>query len=158
MCGCTETAFHTIIRIAAISIGTSSGVLKASQSDSIVRRAFYRAGAGLKTSWFGHVTQRKADLAEKHGAVVATEEPRHPRGADRRPGLQGEDVQQDDQQRIDGAVHPPIPEHREMERHCFCEGAEFLYQQHGLENRNGRQGTTARIVLQGGPRRPRLRC
>lgn len=38
------------------------------------RRAVYRAVAGLKTSWFGYVAQRKADLAEKHGAAVVAED------------------------------------------------------------------------------------
>ncbi len=38
------------------------------------RRDVYRAVAGLKKSWFGHVAQRKADLAEKYGAAVVTED------------------------------------------------------------------------------------
>ncbi|MCZ7861893.1 hypothetical protein O9X98_10940 [Agrobacterium salinitolerans] len=38
------------------------------------RRAVYRAVAGLKKSWFGHVAQRKADLAEKYGAAVVSED------------------------------------------------------------------------------------
>ncbi|MDW9481302.1 hypothetical protein GOB57_21895 [Sinorhizobium meliloti] len=38
------------------------------------RRAVYSAVAGLKASWFGHVAQRKADLAEKHGAAVVSED------------------------------------------------------------------------------------
>ncbi|MCV9964156.1 hypothetical protein OIU34_19930 [Pararhizobium sp. BT-229] len=38
------------------------------------RRSVYRAVAGLKTSWFGHVAQRKADLAEKYGAAVVSED------------------------------------------------------------------------------------
>jgi hypothetical protein len=39
-----------------------------------MRRGIYRAIAGLKTSWFGHVAQRKAALAEKYGAVIVTED------------------------------------------------------------------------------------
>jgi chorismate mutase len=38
------------------------------------RRAVYRAVAGLKKSWFGYVAQRKADLAEKYGAAVVSED------------------------------------------------------------------------------------
>lgn len=38
------------------------------------RRAVYRSVAGLKTSWFGHIAQRKADLAEKYGAAVVSED------------------------------------------------------------------------------------
>jgi chorismate mutase len=38
------------------------------------RRAVYRAVAGLKKSWFGHVAQRKAELAEKYGAAVVSED------------------------------------------------------------------------------------
>ena len=38
------------------------------------RRAVYRAVAGLKTSWFGHVAQRKADIAEKYGAALVSED------------------------------------------------------------------------------------
>jgi hypothetical protein len=38
-----------------------------------IRRAVYRAVAGLKKAWFGHVANRKAELAEKHEAVVASE-------------------------------------------------------------------------------------
>ncbi|MBY3157364.1 hypothetical protein HFO56_34120 [Rhizobium laguerreae] len=37
------------------------------------RRAVYEAVAGLKKSWFGHVAQRKANLAEKYGAAVVSE-------------------------------------------------------------------------------------
>jgi hypothetical protein len=39
-----------------------------------LRRGIYRAIAGLKTSWLGHVAQRKAALAVKYGAVVVTED------------------------------------------------------------------------------------
>ena len=38
------------------------------------RRTVYRAVTGLKKSWFGHVAQRKADLAEKYGAAVVSED------------------------------------------------------------------------------------
>ncbi|MCZ7860610.1 hypothetical protein O9X98_04255 [Agrobacterium salinitolerans] len=40
----------------------------------VKRRAVYRAVAGLKKSWFGYVAQRKADLAEKYGAAVVSED------------------------------------------------------------------------------------
>jgi hypothetical protein len=39
-----------------------------------MRRRIYRAIGGLKTSWLGHVAQRKAALAVKYGAVVVTED------------------------------------------------------------------------------------
>ena len=38
------------------------------------RRMVYRAVAGLKKSWFCHVAQRKAALAEKYGAAVVSED------------------------------------------------------------------------------------
>ena len=37
------------------------------------RRALYRRIDGLKRSWFGHVANVRAALAEKYGAVVAAE-------------------------------------------------------------------------------------
>ncbi len=49
-------------------------LLKAIDRLKEARRGLYRTVAGLKKSWFGHVAQRKADLAEKHGAVVVTED------------------------------------------------------------------------------------
>jgi hypothetical protein len=39
-----------------------------------MRRAVYRAVAGLKKAWFGHIANRKAELAEKHGAAVVSED------------------------------------------------------------------------------------
>ena len=38
------------------------------------RRAIYRRISGLKKSWFGHVANIRAALAEKHGAVVVRED------------------------------------------------------------------------------------
>lgn len=38
------------------------------------RRAVYAAVAGLKKSWFGHIANAKAKLAEKYGAVVVRED------------------------------------------------------------------------------------
>jgi len=38
------------------------------------RRAVYRAVAGLKAAWFGHVANIKARLAETHGAVAVRED------------------------------------------------------------------------------------
>jgi len=38
------------------------------------RRALYRQIAGVKKSWFGHVANIRAALAQKHGAVVVRED------------------------------------------------------------------------------------